>query len=201
MHDQMAHTHKPLNVLYFTFMNKMKKLRLNPEQRDRLDNAAAMFVRALKDPVLAATHCALWWQENYWNDLFGISKVAKSLNFNRMILKMAQDTKNDSEISKEDWLDLKAFHQELLVEIREQKIQMKNIQRSHAGNRPVSAHDREALKRQYEKHVADRLQEEPSPRDIQRREAYMKKDTKTKMVFIPFHGKGGGQVQWTEVPK
>lgn len=177
----------------------MKKL--DSEQQERLNCAAKMFNRALKDPILAATHCALYWHDSYYNYFFGISQVAKSLNFNRMILKMAQDTKKDSEISKEDWLDLKAFHQELLVEIREQKIQMKNIQRSHAGNRPVSAHDREALKRQYEKHVADRLQEEPSPRDIQRREAYMKKDTKTKMVFIPFHGKGGGQVQWTEVPK
>lgn len=193
MHDQMAHTHKPLNVLYFTFMNKMKKL--DSEQQERLNCAAKMFNRALKDPILAATHCALWWQKNYYNDFFGISQVAKSLNFNRMILKMAQDTKKDSEISKEDWLDLKAFHQELLVEIREQKIQMKNIQRSHAGNRPVSAHDREALKRQYEKHAADRLQEKPSPRDIERREAYMKKDTKTKMVFV------NGGVQWVDVPK
>ncbi len=159
-------------------MNKMKKLRLNPEQRDRLDNAAAMFGRALKDPVLSATNCALWWQDNIdRNPLYDKHKIGRSLIFNRMILKIVQETRKDSEISKEDRLDLKAFQQELLKEIREQKLQLKNIQRAEKGRcgAIMSANDREGLKRQYVEYAADRLQEEPSPRDIERREAYAKK--------------------------
>ena len=182
----------------------MKKLRLNPEQRDRLDNAAAMFVRALKDPILAATHCALWWQDNIdRNPFYDKHKIGRSLIFNRMILKIVQETRKDSEISKEDRLDLKAFQQELENEILEQKMQLKNIQRAEKGRcgAILDANDRVRLRWQYLQYVEDKLQEGPSTRDIQRREAYMKKDTKTKMVFIPFHGKGGGQVQWTEVPK